>query len=121
MAKEPSASWPIPPSASIAVSTRIPLPLRSQAPLLTRRFYFTTDGSEPSPTNGTLYSTPLNISTTTVLRAVAHKENFAPTNIDTQSYLLSERRHPAVQFPAGLPTDVGWQARGLRDGSQHRE
>ncbi len=52
------------------------------------KIYFTTDGSEPSPTNGTLYSTPLNISTTTVLRAVAHKENFAPTNIDTQSYLF---------------------------------
>ncbi|MFT6239342.1 MAG: hypothetical protein ACJAQT_001421 [Akkermansiaceae bacterium] len=52
--------------------------------------YYTIDGTAPSPSNGTLYSnsTPLNIATTTILRAAAFKANFLPTNIDTQSYLF---------------------------------
>lgn len=50
--------------------------------------YFTTDGTAPAPDNGTRYTTPVPISTTTVLRAAAFKDNFIPTNIDTQSYLF---------------------------------
>lgn len=52
------------------------------------QIYYTTDGTEPTPTNGTLYEGPLNIATTTILRAAAFKENFIPTNVDTQSYLF---------------------------------
>jgi hypothetical protein len=52
------------------------------------QIYFTTDGTEPSPANGTLYTAPLNIATTTVLRAAAFKDNFLPTDVDTQSYLF---------------------------------
>lgn len=52
--------------------------------------YYTTDGTDPSPDNGTLYGGPVSINTTTVLRAAAFKENFIPTNIDTQSYLFLE-------------------------------
>jgi len=52
------------------------------------KIYFTTDGTAPSPDNGTLYNTPVSITTTTVLRAAASKESFIPTNVDTQSYLF---------------------------------
>ena len=48
---------------------------------------YTTDFSEPSLTNGFTYSTPLPISTTTILRAKAFKTNFIPTNVDTESYI----------------------------------
>ena len=60
--------------------------------------YYTTDGTEPSPANGTLYHTPLTIDTTTTLRAAAFKEGLDPTNIDTQTYLFLEDvvRQPAV-------------------------
>jgi hypothetical protein len=66
--------------------------------------YYTTDGSEPSATNGTLYSVPLNITTTTVLRAVATKENFAPTNVDTQTYLFLEDVIQQSNTQPGYPT-----------------
>lgn len=49
---------------------------------------YTTDFSEPTLTNGTTYTTPLSISTTTVLRAKAFKTNFISTNVDTQTYIF---------------------------------
>ncbi|MGC6459301.1 MAG: FN3 associated domain-containing protein [Akkermansiaceae bacterium] len=49
---------------------------------------YTTDGSEPSPTNGTTYSGPLIIDETTVLRAMAFAPGLAPTNVDTNTYLF---------------------------------
>ena len=49
---------------------------------------YTTDGSAPTATNGTIYTTPLTISQTTVLRAAAFKSGLFPTNVDTQTYLF---------------------------------
>lgn len=49
---------------------------------------YTTNGSEPSETNGTIYSSSVNVSTTTVLRAMAYKTGLAPTNVDTNTYLF---------------------------------
>ena len=50
--------------------------------------YYTLDGSPPSPSNGTLFTTAINISSTTVLRAAAFKDDFIPSNVDTQTYLF---------------------------------
>lgn len=63
--------------------------------------YYTTDGSAPSVTNGSVYSAPVNISTTTVLRAVATLPGFVSSNIDTQSYLFLD--DVLLQDGAGLP------------------
>ncbi len=49
---------------------------------------FTRDGSRPTETHGTTYSAPIDISTTTVLRALAYKQGLAPTNVDTNTYLF---------------------------------
>ena len=49
---------------------------------------YTTDFSEPTLTNGTTYTAPLSVTSTTVLRAAAFKNNFIPTNVDTQSYIF---------------------------------
>ena len=49
---------------------------------------FTTDGSKPSLNNGQTYFNPILINTTTVIRAMAFKEGYKPTNIDTQSYFF---------------------------------
>jgi len=60
----------------------------------TATIYFTTDGEPPidaagAPTaTATAYSVAVNIAETTVLRAAAVKTSFAPTNIDTQTYIL---------------------------------
>lgn len=50
--------------------------------------YFTTDGRPPSPANGTIYDNPIQISSTTVVRAMATAPGMTPTNIDTQTYLF---------------------------------
>lgn len=49
---------------------------------------YTTDGSAPSATHGVLYAGPIAISRTTTLRAVAVKEGYAPTNVDTVTYIF---------------------------------
>ena len=65
---------------------------------------YTLDGSPPSETTGAVYTEPLIITTTTVLRAFAFKAGFTSTNIDTQTYLFAN--DTAVQpstAPAGYP------------------
>jgi CotH kinase protein/Chitobiase/beta-hexosaminidase C-terminal domain/Lamin Tail Domain len=49
---------------------------------------YTTDGSVPTPASGTLYSGPIDIGTTTILRAVAFKESFSSSNVDTMTYIF---------------------------------
>ena len=58
---------------------------------------YTTDGSVPGPSNGTQVPAPdaftpaslvLPITTTTVLRVIATRNNSLPTNVDTQTYLF---------------------------------
>ena len=50
---------------------------------------YTTDGSAPDESTGTLYDSPITLSATTILRAIAYKAGYEPTNIDTQSYLFA--------------------------------
>lgn len=49
---------------------------------------YTTDGSQPTATNGIVYTGPINISTTTTLRAAAFLTGFTSTNVDTQTYVF---------------------------------
>ncbi len=51
---------------------------------------YTLDGSPPSPTSGRIYTGPIRISGTTIVRAMAHLAGLRPTNIDTQTYLFPE-------------------------------
>lgn len=69
---------------------------------------YTTDGSEPTDTNGRVYTGPVRISGTTVLRAAAFKEGFDQTNTDTQTYLFLDDiltqnadGSPPPNWPAG--------------------
>jgi hypothetical protein len=79
---------------------------------------YTTDGSDPTPTNGTVVeapsndaspSTTLTIATTTVLRAAAFKTGLRPTNIDTQSYVFLDDVLDQPRQPAGYP--FPWRSR----------
>src|SRR6185436_12043349 len=49
---------------------------------------FTTDGSWPGETNGTIYTGPIRVTNTTILRAAAFRPGFLPTDIDTHTYLF---------------------------------
>src|SRR4030065_179370 len=51
--------------------------------------YYTTDGSIPSSQNGILYSSPISITTTTVIRAAAFLPD-ARSDITTHSYFFIE-------------------------------
>ncbi|HTL54637.1 MAG TPA: lamin tail domain-containing protein [Candidatus Limnocylindrales bacterium] len=71
---------------------------------------YTTNGSEPSLTNGVKYLAPLSISRTTVIRAAAFKDGFQPSNIDTESYIFVAdviRQSPLGQPPSGWPSSWG--------------
>ena len=67
---------------------------------------WTTDGSDPTASRGTVYTGPIDISKTTVLRAAAFKTDLVPTNIDTQTYLFLDdviKQSPNGQVPSGWP------------------
>ena len=49
---------------------------------------YTTDGSFPTPANSTVYTAPVLISKTTVVRAMAFREGYESSNVDTQTYLF---------------------------------
>jgi hypothetical protein len=68
---------------------------------------YTMDGSEPSPTNGLLYLGPIPINTTTTLRAMAYRDGWLSTNVDTHTYIFVEdvARQPAR--PDGWPDNWG--------------
>jgi len=77
---------------------------------------YTTDGSAPAVdgnlnvTKGLLYTGPVRIAGTTNLRAAAFKPGFAPTNIDTQTYIFAsdviQQRHQSA-ISAGFPSSWG--------------
>ena len=49
---------------------------------------YTTNLTAPSATQGLLYSSPINIRSTTILRAAAFKDGWAPTDVDTHTYVF---------------------------------
>ncbi|HEX3357532.1 MAG TPA: CotH kinase family protein, partial [Tepidisphaeraceae bacterium] len=61
---------------------------------------YTTDGSAPSTTAGTIYTGPIHISTTTVVRALAYETGMTPTNVDAQTYIFP---NDVIHQPASIP------------------
>ncbi len=66
---------------------------------------YTTNGSSPSDSIGTLYTGPITLNETTVLRAIAFKEGFQPTNIDTQTYLFAADIKNQSEMDRDIVTD----------------
>jgi hypothetical protein len=66
---------------------------------------YTLDGSEPTLSHGTNYTTAITVADTTILRAAAFKSGYRPTNVDTHTYIFPVEviRQPAV--PAGFPAE----------------
>ncbi len=69
--------------------------------------HYTLDGSEPSPAHGLVYESPIKVSTTTTLRAMAFREGWESTNVDTHTYVFVDdvARQPAQ--PSGWPQNWG--------------
>src|SRR5574340_890575 len=68
---------------------------------------YTTDGTPPTATTGTIYTTPLTISKTTTLRAAAFKTDYRPTNVDTETYIFLADVIRQSTNPPGFPTSWG--------------
>jgi hypothetical protein len=69
------------------------------------KIYFTTNGMEPTVRTGLLYTAPISITTTTVLRAAAFRDGLDPSGTDAQTYLFL---HDVLnQTGAGFPPDWG--------------
>ena len=74
---------------------------------------YTTNGSTPSLTNGLTYVTPLTINGTMVLRAAAFKNGYAPSDVDTETYIfVNDVIHQATNgaAPPGWPASWGANA-----------
>ena len=71
---------------------------------------YTTDGSTPSGTNGIVYTAPLALSKTTVVRAIATLAGWDSTNVDTQTYLFPGdiiKQSANGAAPPGWPSTSG--------------
>ncbi len=79
-----------------------PTTLQLSAPDSTSAIRYTVNGSEPSETNGLVYTTPLTLSATTILRACCVKSNSISSPILSYTYLLSQsaakKTIPALSF-----------------------
>ncbi len=65
--------------------------------------YYTTDGSLPGPENRTEYTAPIQIKTTTLLRAVAVKSEILTSHVTTCTYLFLEDVLDQDNHPSGYP------------------
>ncbi len=52
--------------------------------------YYTTNGDIPTPTNGTLYTTPFTVNKSTIVRARAYKDGMLYSGVTTGSFLYTE-------------------------------
>ncbi|QDU56968.1 lamin tail domain-containing protein [Aeoliella mucimassa] len=87
-----------------------PFQVEITSPTPAASIYYTTNGEVPTPTTGLLYTSPLTISQTTVLRAAAFKTDYIATNVDTQTYLFVDdivSQDYQATLDAGLPTNWG--------------
>lgn len=69
--------------------------------------YYTIDGSAPEITNGYLYTTPLTISSTSIVRARSIKDSQTSSKIITQTYLFLEDIIHQTNQPEGYPSTWG--------------
>ncbi len=68
---------------------------------------YTTDASTPSPSHGTPYAGPIPIATTTVLRALAYREDLEPSRVVTHTYLFLNDVAVQGNAPPGYPSAWG--------------
>lgn len=67
---------------------------------------YTTNGSPPTASTGTVYTAPILISNTTTLRVAAFKPGFQATDVDTQTYIFASG--VLQQSGLGLPPTASW-------------
>jgi len=65
------------------------------------QIYYSFNADEPGPTKGILYTGPIQITNTTVVRARAFRDGWKPTDVDTHTYLfLADVIYQVPNWPA---------------------
>jgi hypothetical protein len=80
-----------------------PFNLEISSSIENTEIYYTTNGSTPDKDNGALYTSPINISTTTVVRAVIYLDNKPQSKTVTQTYLFLDDVIRQPNDPPGYP------------------
>lgn len=92
--------------------TPFTLAITSDTPGATIRY--TTDGSWPDESTGTIYTGPITIERTMPVKALAYRSGFVSTNIDTHTYILvdsvAQQTASNTTGTYGLPTSWGSQS-----------
>ena len=87
-----------------------PFDLVITCPTTNTTIRYTTNGAPPSATTGSVYSAPVRIGGTTVIRAAAFRTGFIPSDVDTQTYLFLDdviRQSTNGAAPPGWPSSWG--------------
>lgn len=84
-----------------------PFELSISSGLQDAEIYYTLDGSVPDKTNGIPYTSPLQITTTTVVRAASFTQNGIPGRIATQTYIFPADVIHQPNDPEGYPAKWG--------------
>lgn len=79
------------------------------------RIRYTLDGSEPTPTSGSLYSGPVRVAPgggkgAIALRAIAYADGLLSSEITTQTYVFPESVAEQANRPSGFPTSWSSQS-----------
>ncbi|HEY6229221.1 MAG TPA: lamin tail domain-containing protein [Verrucomicrobiae bacterium] len=77
------------------------LVITNEVPGITIRY--TTDGSEPTASNGQIFGDSMVISTTTIFRAAGFKANYLPSETLTESYIFLDQVLVQPNNPPGFP------------------
>jgi hypothetical protein len=84
-----------------------PFSIRISSEASNAAIYYTTNGSRPSPPSANLYTNPLPISTTTVLRSASFQDGQQVTETDTRTFIFPADvlRQTGAGFPATWGTN----------------
>lgn len=72
--------------------------------------YYTLDSTAPTAATGTLYTGPITITGTTVVRVIEHMDGFIPSDVRANTFLFLNQVVQQPANPAGYPTN--WQPPG---------
>ena len=75
---------------------------------------YTTDGSWPSESNGTIYTGPISVNRTMAVKAIGYRSGYVSTNIDTHTYIIPstvlDQTSSNTQSVYGLPSSWDGQS-----------
>lgn len=73
---------------------------------------YTTNGTNPTPTTGTVYSGPVSIATTTTLKAIAYKSGMTDSAVASGLYTINTGGSDPEVVPVSSPDSTPWDTAG---------